>query len=61
MKWKIKAMFETTNQNRWFNLLEGNYQPSYLLGGIPTPSEKYESVGMILPNIWKTIQITNQI
>jgi hypothetical protein len=25
----------------------------HLVGGIPTPSEKYQSVGMIIPNIWK--------
>jgi len=24
-----------------------------LVGGIPTPLKKYESIGMIIPNIWK--------
>ena len=39
------------------------YADIYLVGGF-NPSEKYESVGMIIPNIWKNkkmFQTTNQM
>ena len=41
------------------------YKP-LLVGGIPTHSEKYESLGIIIPNLWKVIKIpwfqtTNQM
>ena len=32
----------------------------YILAGGFNPSEKYWSVGMILPNMWKNKQVANQ-
>ena len=53
---EIQKLFQTTNQSRFMAI--PNLLPWYLVGGF-NPSEKYQSVGSIIPNLWKIENISN--